>query len=55
MGGDSTIMTAHHKAAASGKDVLKRISTIGAELQHAPVEADVGIDLRRFQTKVVPE
>jgi hypothetical protein len=34
---------------------LKRASIIGAELQHAPVEAEIGIRLRSFKIEVLPK
>jgi hypothetical protein len=55
IGADRAVVAAHDKAAASGKNISKCISTVGAELQHASIETDVGIDLRRFQIEVVLE
>jgi hypothetical protein len=34
---------------------LKRVSIISAELQHAAVEAQVGIRVRCFKIEVLPE
>ena len=43
VGADCAVVTAHQEATASGKNVLKRISTISAELQHAAVETEIGV------------
>jgi hypothetical protein len=43
VGADRAIITSHSKAPAGGKNILKRISAVSAELQHAAVEAEVGI------------
>ena len=55
VGANCAIVTAHDEAAASGKNVLKCISAISAELQHAPVETYIGINIRGFEIEVVPE
>jgi hypothetical protein len=47
------IVTAHHKRA--GRNLLKGISAISAELEHASVETYTGINIRGFKIEVVPE
>jgi hypothetical protein len=37
--GNGAVIPTHDKAAASGKDILKRVSAISADLQQSPVEA----------------
>ena len=49
------VVSAHHEAAASGKDVLECISTISAHLQHAAVEAEIRVQIGGFEIKIVPE
>ena len=34
---------------------MKRISAVGANLKHATVEAQIGVHIRCFKIKVVPE
>ena len=53
--GNSTVVAAHYKAAAVSKNVLERIATVGAELEHATVEPHIGIGLGRFKVEIVPE
>jgi hypothetical protein len=52
---DRTVIAAHEKAPADGKNVLKSISAVGAEFQHATVETEVWIRIRCFKVEVVPE
>jgi hypothetical protein len=52
---DCTIITTHDEAAAGGQNVLKRVSTVKANLQHATVETQVGIHARCFKVEVVPK
>ena len=53
--GDSAVVAAHYKAAAVSKNVLERIATVCAELEHATVEPHIGIDLGCFKIEIVPE
>jgi hypothetical protein len=53
IGGDGTVVTAHYKSAAG--NLVKCVSTIGTQLQHAAVETDIGINVRGFKVEVVPE
>jgi len=53
IGANRTVVTPHHKGA--GGNFLKRISTISAELEHAPIETDSGINVRGFKIEVLPE
>ena len=55
IGTNRAVITAHGEAATCVKDVLKRIATIKADLQHAAVKAKIGIHLRCFEIKVLPE
>ena len=50
---DSAIIAAHEKAA--GGNLLKSISPVGAEFQHATVETEIRIRIRCFKIEVVPE
>ena len=50
---DRAVVTANNEAAARGKNILKRISTIKANLQDATVEAQIGIHVRCFKVEVV--
>ena len=43
VGGDRAVIAAQQKAAACRQDILKRISTITAELQHAAIETEIGV------------
>jgi hypothetical protein len=52
---DSAVITPHEKASACDKNVLKRISTISAELQHAAVKPESRIRIGCFKIEVVPE
>ena len=53
---DGAVIAAYEKASAGGKNVLKRISTVSAELQHATVEArESGFCIGCFKIEVVPE
>ena len=49
------VVTAGHEAPASVKDILERVSTVSAELQHTAIEAEIRILARRFKIEVVPE
>jgi len=42
---DSAVVAASYEEAACCKDILKRISTVSADLQHTAVEAEVRIGL----------
>jgi hypothetical protein len=53
VGADRAVIPTHDEALR--RDVLKRISAIGANLQHATVEAEVGIHIRRLKIKIVAE
>ena len=55
IGADRAVISAHNKAAAGCKNILKRIPAVSADLQHAAVEAEVRILARRFKIEVVPE
>lgn len=39
------VIAAHKEPAAGSKNVLKRISAVSAELQHATVETDIRINV----------
>jgi hypothetical protein len=52
---DRAVVATHQEAPASGKNILKRIPTIRADLQHATVETEVWIRIRCFKIEVVPE
>jgi hypothetical protein len=53
--GDSAVVAAHYKAAPVSKNVLERIATVGAELDHATVEPHIGIGFGCFKIEIVPE
>lgn len=55
IGGDRAVVAACEERAADRKNILKRVSTIGADFQHAPIEADIWINIRGFKIEVVPE
>jgi hypothetical protein len=55
IGTDGPVIAAHEEAPASGKNILKRISPITAELQHAAVIPEVGILARCLKIEVLPE
>ncbi len=50
---NGAVVAPHHEAATSGKDVLKRISAVNADLQHSAIEAQVRILARRFKIEVL--
>ncbi|MGC1093918.1 MAG: hypothetical protein WA905_14390 [Pseudolabrys sp.] len=52
---DGAVIAPYEKTSASDKNVLKRISTISAELQHAAVEPESRIRIGCFKIEVVPE
>jgi hypothetical protein len=52
---NGAVIPAHDEAPASGKNILKRVSTVTAHLQHAAVVAEIGILARRFKIEIVPE
>ncbi len=52
---DRAVIAATDEAATDSKHVLKRVSTVGADLQHAPVKSYVGIYVRCFKVEVLPE
>ena len=51
---DRAVVAACDEAPAGGKNVLKCIPTISADLQHTAIEADVGI-WRRFKIEILAE
>lgn len=53
--GDRAVVATHQKASSGGKNVLERISTVGAELEHATVETHIRIDVGGFKIEIVPE
>jgi len=53
IGANCAIVSAPHKSA--GGNFLKRVSTVSAELEHAAIEADIGINIGRFEVEVVPK
>lgn len=53
IGADGAIIATQKEGA--GRNVLKRISTVTADLQHAAVETHIGIRVGRFKIEVVPE
>jgi hypothetical protein len=53
IGCDRPIVSAHEEGA--GRNILKCISIVSAELQHAAVEAQIGIRIRCFKIEVLPE
>jgi hypothetical protein len=55
IGADGAVIAAHKEAAASGKNILKRISPVTAELEHAAVIPEVGILARCLKIEVLPE
>jgi hypothetical protein len=52
---DCTVITTHDEAAANGKNVLKRIPTVSAHLQHASIEPHIWVDVRRFEIEILLE
>ena len=50
---DRAVIAAHEET--FGRDVLKCISAVAAELQHATVEAEIRIRIRGFEIEVMPE
>jgi hypothetical protein len=52
---DRAVITTHDEAAANGKNVLKCISTVSAHLQHASVEPNIWVQVRRFEIKILLE
>ena len=56
IGADGAVIAAHDEAPASGKNILKRISTVSAQLPSTPaVKAEVRILARRFKIEVLPK
>jgi len=55
VGADCAVITTDAKAAANGENVLKRISTIKAHLQHTSIEPNVWVHVRRFEIEIVLE
>jgi hypothetical protein len=53
IGANCAVVSAPHKGA--GGNFLKRVSTVSAELEHPPVEANIGINIGRFEVEVVPK
>ena len=43
IGADGAVIAAHNESCRRRKDVLKRISTVSADLQHATVKAQIRI------------
>jgi hypothetical protein len=52
---DRSVISASHEAATDGKHVLKCVSTVSADLQHAAVKSYIGIYVRCFKVEVLPE
>jgi hypothetical protein len=52
---DGAIIAPYLEESTNGKNILKRIPTVSAHLQNAPVEAEVWILARRFKIEIVPE
>jgi hypothetical protein len=52
---DCAVVTAHHEATASGKNVLECVSAVSAEFQHPAVETEVRIWIGGFKIEVLPE
>ena len=52
---DGAVISAHYKAAASGDNVLERVSTVSAQLQHSAIVADILILFGRLKIEIVPE
>jgi hypothetical protein len=52
---DCAVIASHYEAPASCKNILKRISTVSADLQDASVEAEVRVFGRRFKVEILPE
>jgi len=55
IGADCAVITARKEGSARVKDVLESISTVGADLQHTAVKAQIRIHVRCFEVKVVTE
>jgi hypothetical protein len=53
--GGNTVVPAHDEAASNGKNVLKCISTASAHLQHASIEPNIWIHVRRFEIEILLE
>jgi hypothetical protein len=53
--GDHAVVAAYDEAAARIKDILECISAIKADLQHAAIEAQIGIHVRCFKVEVLLE
>jgi len=53
--GNGAVIPAQYEAAANGKNVLKCIATISAQLQYAAIEADVRVYIGCFEIEVMPE
>jgi hypothetical protein len=49
------VIAARGERAASRQNISECVSTVGAQLQHAAIEADAWIDIRCFKIEVVPE
>lgn len=52
--GNRAVVAARDEATAGCKNVLERVSTVRADLQHGPVEADIGIG-GGFKVEIVPK
>jgi hypothetical protein len=49
------VITTHDEAAANSKNVLKCIPTISTHLQHASIEPDIWVHVRRFEIEILPK
>jgi hypothetical protein len=52
---DGAVVASDHEDPASCKNILKRFSTVSADLQDASVEAEVRVFARRFKVEILPE
>jgi hypothetical protein len=50
-----TVITTHDEAAAKSKNVLKCVSTVSAHLQHASIEPNIWVNVRRFEIEILLE
>jgi hypothetical protein len=52
---DRAVIAAYKEGAPSIKDILVCLALVNADLQNAAVKAEIGIHVRRFKIKVLPE
>jgi hypothetical protein len=52
---DCAVIASTNEAPSSGNNILKGISPVGAQFEHATVEPEVRILIRRFEIEIVPE